>query len=83
MREVREETGLETEFVSLLSFRHMHGFRWSTDDIYFICLLKPLTRKVTIDDEEISASKWVDVSGGMKQCSVQLNLLTKDTLGQI
>ena len=62
VREVREETGVETEFVSLLCFRHMHALRWGTDDIYFVCLLKPLTSEVNIDQKEIAASKWVDVS---------------------
>ena len=62
IREVREETGIETEFVSLLCFRHMHEVRWGTDDLYFVCLLKPLSSEVKMDGKEISACKWIDVS---------------------
>lgn len=62
IREVKEETGIETEFVSLLSFRHIHEFRWGTDDLYFVCLLRPLSSNVKIDEQEISACKWIDVS---------------------
>ncbi len=72
---MREETGIETEFITLLSFRHMHKFRFGTDDIYFICLLKPLTDKVAIDHGEIAACKWIDVSKSIiclyTQCHVK------------
>ena len=61
MREVKEETGIETEFVSLLCFRHMHQFRWGNSDLFFTCLLKPLTIDVVIDHSEISEYKWIKV----------------------
>lgn len=62
VREVKEETGIDTEFVSILCFRHMRDIRWHTDDLYFICLLRPLTTDVTMDRREIAAYKWIDVS---------------------
>uniref|UniRef100_A0A914C0N2 Nudix hydrolase domain-containing protein n=1 Tax=Acrobeloides nanus TaxID=290746 RepID=A0A914C0N2_9BILA len=41
-REVLEETGVETEFVCLLTFRHSLTYRYpKTADIYFLCVLKP------------------------------------------
>lgn len=66
MREVKEETGIETEFVSLLCFRHMHQFRWGNSDFFFICLLKPLTVDVVIDRSEISEYKWIKVCHNQK-----------------
>ena len=61
IRETWEETGVKTEFLAMLCFRHMHGYRWGTDDIYFACLLRPLTTEVTINPAEIADAKWMDV----------------------
>ena len=62
IRETFEETGVKTEFVAMLCFRHMHEYRWGTDDLYFACLLRPLTTDVTINPTEIADAKWMDVS---------------------
>jgi 8-oxo-dGTP pyrophosphatase MutT (NUDIX family) len=61
IRETWEETGIRSEFVSMLCFRHMHGYRWGTDDIYFACLLRPLTTDITVHPAEIADAKWMDV----------------------
>ena len=61
VRETWEETGIRSQFVSMLCFRHMHGYRWGTDDIYFACLLRPLTTDITIHPAEIADAKWMDV----------------------
>jgi ADP-ribose pyrophosphatase YjhB (NUDIX family) len=41
-REVKEETGVDATFQSLVAFRHMHGFRFGMADIYNICVLTAL-----------------------------------------
>ena len=61
-REVLEETGIQTTFVSLICFRHMLNFRFGCSDIYFICQLKPLTQDINIDTREIADARWMDVS---------------------
>ena len=61
IRETFEETGIKTEFVAVLMFRHMHDYHFGAGDIYFACLLRPLTTDVAIDTEEIAAAKWMDV----------------------
>lgn len=60
-REVREETGVETEFISLNTFRHWHGYHFGKSDIYFVCRLKPLSHAITIDDSEIHKAVWMPV----------------------
>ncbi|GMT32298.1 hypothetical protein PFISCL1PPCAC_23595, partial [Pristionchus fissidentatus] len=41
-REVREETGVETVGVSVLSFRQVNAAKWKdTGDIYFLIVMKP------------------------------------------
>jgi 8-oxo-dGTP pyrophosphatase MutT (NUDIX family) len=62
IREVKEETGIDTEFVSVLCFRHMHELKWGIDDLYFICLLRPLNTNIVMDEAEISACKWMKVA---------------------
>ncbi|XP_031553931.1 nudix hydrolase 8-like isoform X1 [Actinia tenebrosa] len=60
-REVLEETGIETEFVSMVCFRHIPDFRFECSDLYFICLLKPLNNEIKRDSSEISDAKWMDL----------------------
>ena len=59
IREVLEETGVKTEFVSISSFRHIHEYRYRKSDIYFVALLKPLSNKITPQTEEIEECKWM------------------------
>lgn len=59
MREVREETGIETCFQGLVCFRHWHGYRFGTSDIYFICRLAPLTCEIRPQEEEIAECLWM------------------------
>ncbi|XP_067033618.1 uncharacterized protein [Acropora muricata] len=60
-REVLEETGIETEFISLVCFRHLLNFRFGCADIYFICHLKPLTQEIKRDPGEIADAQWMDL----------------------
>ena len=62
IRETLEETGIRTEFVSVLQFRHMHAYNWGIDDLYFTCLLRPLSSNIQANSREIAAAKWIDVS---------------------
>lgn len=61
MREVAEETGVITQFEALLCFRHWHGYRFGKSDIYFICRLRPLTRDIVMQEDEIAACRWLPV----------------------
>lgn len=40
-REVREETGVDSTFHSVLSLRHQHDVQFGNSDMYFICRLMP------------------------------------------
>ena len=61
-REVFEETGIETEFISLVCFRHLLNFRFGCSDLYFTCLLRPLNQDINFDSREIADAQWMDVS---------------------
>jgi 8-oxo-dGTP pyrophosphatase MutT (NUDIX family) len=65
VREVWEETGVESEFVALLAFRHMHRFRFGKSDLYFVCLCKPKDSSTlpdpNPDPHEIALCQWFDL----------------------
>lgn len=61
IREVLEETGVRTQFESLVCFRHWHGYRYGKSDIYFVCRLSPLSEEVTIQTEELDECFWMPV----------------------
>ena len=60
-REVREETGVQTRFESLVCFRHCHGYRYGKSDIDFVARLAPLSEEVTMQTEEIEECFWMPV----------------------
>ncbi len=59
VREVFEETGIETRFVSLACFRNQHGYRYDKSDIYFVCRLEPLSHEITKQEDEIEDCIWM------------------------
>ncbi|MFW5745120.1 MAG: NUDIX domain-containing protein, partial [Spirochaetota bacterium] len=61
VREVEEETGIRTEFVSLVCFRHWHGYRHGKSDIYFVTRLRPLMHEIELDPAEIAECFWMPV----------------------
>lgn len=61
IREVKEETGVDTEFDALVCFRHWHGYRYGKSDIYFVCRLRPVSHDISIQVEEIAESLWMPV----------------------
>ena len=60
-----EETGVEAEMVSVLSFRHTHQSQWGRDDLYFVCRMKPVMNEdgslpTPVPQEgEISEARWI------------------------
>uniref|UniRef100_A0A1J3H8B6 Nudix hydrolase n=1 Tax=Noccaea caerulescens TaxID=107243 RepID=A0A1J3H8B6_NOCCA len=59
VREVKEETGVDTEFLEVIAFRHAHNVAFEKSDLFFICMLKALSDKIIIDNLEIKAAKWM------------------------
>jgi ADP-ribose pyrophosphatase YjhB (NUDIX family) len=60
VREVHEETGIETEFVSILNIRQSHTALFGKSDLFFVCLLRPKTTTINMQPAEISACDWID-----------------------
>lgn len=58
IREVLEETGVHTEFVKLLCFRQAHQVLFGKSDMFFVCVLRPLSQDITIQEAELVAADW-------------------------
>jgi ADP-ribose pyrophosphatase YjhB (NUDIX family) len=63
VREVFEETGIQSQFVGLQGFGSKKVFRFGKSNIYFLCRLNALTEQIDIQDiDEIAEAKWCDVT---------------------
>lgn len=62
-REVLEETGIEADFIGVITFRHQHKFRHNCSDFYFICLMHPSNpdQKINPCQQEIADCQWMDL----------------------
>lgn len=75
VREVWEETGVQTRFDAVVAMRNMHGYRYGKSDIYVICRLIPLTTNITIQPEEIEECMWMPVPDYL--ASLQVSVFNK------
>lgn len=58
---MKEETGIATKFVSLVSVRHAHRFNFGCSDLYFVMALTPIDDIELVNcPREIADSKWMD-----------------------
>ncbi|CAL5039516.1 unnamed protein product [Urochloa decumbens] len=77
VREVKEETGIDAEFVEVLAFRQSHKAFFDKSDLFFVCLLRPLSYDITKQDSEIEACQWMPVEEFAAQPFVQKHELVK------
>ncbi|KAJ8754392.1 hypothetical protein K2173_002843 [Erythroxylum novogranatense] len=80
IREVKEETGIDTEFVEVIAFRHAHNVAFDKSDLFFVCMLKPLTTQICVDDFEIHAAKWMPLVEFMEQPLIQEDKMFKQII---
>lgn len=59
IREVKEETGIDTEFVEVLAFRQSHKVFFGKSDLFFVCMMRPLSFDIQIQELEIEAAQWM------------------------
>ncbi|XP_057537599.1 nudix hydrolase 2 [Amaranthus tricolor] len=56
-REVKEETGVITDFLDLLGLRQHHKAFFLKSDLFFVCLLQPLSSNIQVQESEIEAAQ--------------------------
>ncbi|XWS49143.1 hypothetical protein CRYUN_Cryun13aG0138300 [Craigia yunnanensis] len=80
VREVKEETGIDTEFLEVVAFRHVHNVAFEKSDLFFICMLKPLSTQIMVDDHEIQAAKWMPLVEFVQQPLIQEDCMFKKVI---
>ncbi|XP_057449782.1 nudix hydrolase 8-like isoform X2 [Lotus japonicus] len=77
IREVKEETGIDTEFIEVIAFRHAHNVAFGKSDLFFICMLRSLSSEIIVDDLEIKAAKWMPLDEFVEQHFIQEDSMFK------
>ncbi|XP_077156488.1 nucleoside diphosphate-linked moiety X motif 6 isoform X2 [Paroedura picta] len=64
IREVFEETGIKSEFKSLISIRqqHRHPGAFGKSDMYIVCRLEPRSFNITFCQQECLRCEWIDLA---------------------
>ncbi|BFG27285.1 nudix hydrolase 2 isoform X2 [Prunus yedoensis var. nudiflora] len=75
VREVKEETGIDSEFVEILAFRQSHKSFFEKSDLFFVCMMQPLSFDIQKQDQEIEAAQWMAFEEYAAQPFVQNNEL--------
>ena len=60
VREVLEETSIQSRPIGVMSFREKMNYQFDRPDIYYLVLLEPLTFEYKIDPIEITECEWMD-----------------------
>ncbi|KAM1256145.1 hypothetical protein ACFX1Q_030295 [Malus domestica] len=92
VREVKEETGIDAEFLEILAFRYQfatlnscafklksckHTRPLEKSDLIFLCMLRPLTFDIQKQELEIKAAKWIPLEEFAAQPVAQKHELFK------
>ncbi|KAI4971232.1 hypothetical protein ZWY2020_002146 [Hordeum vulgare] len=77
VREVKEETGVDAEFVEVVAFRQSHKAYFEKSDLFFVCILRPLSVDITKQESEIEDAQWMPVEEFAAQPFVQKHELVK------
>ncbi|KAL6006040.1 nudix (nucleoside diphosphate linked moiety X)-type motif 8 [Asimina triloba] len=80
VREVKEETGIDTAFVEVTAFRHAHLVAFEKSDLLFICMLRPLSFDISIDESEIEAAKWMPLDEVLAQPFYQEDCMSRKAI---
>ncbi|XP_021842667.2 nudix hydrolase 2 [Spinacia oleracea] len=77
IREVKEETGVDAEFVEVVAFRQTHKAFFDKSDLFFLCFLRPLSFKIQKQELEIEAAQWMSIPEFTAQPFAQKSSLFK------
>ncbi|KAF7847554.1 hypothetical protein BT93_L2846 [Corymbia citriodora subsp. variegata] len=61
VREVKEETGVDTKFVEVLCFRQGHESFFTNSDLFFLCVLQPEPSAIDIQKVESESAQWMPI----------------------
>ena len=62
VREVKEETGIDVQFDSIISLGHFYPHQFHKSNLYILCIANAKSFEINIEDtNEILEAKWVDI----------------------
>ncbi|KAF9664366.1 hypothetical protein SADUNF_Sadunf16G0011100 [Salix dunnii] len=77
MREVKEETAIDTEFVEVLAFWQSHKSFFEKSSLHFVCMLRPLSFDIQKQESEIEDAQWMPWDDYVAQPFVQKHELSR------
>ncbi|KAL8463029.1 hypothetical protein ACS0TY_033208 [Phlomoides rotata] len=77
VREVKEETGIDSKFLEILAFRQSHKSFFEKSDLFFVCMMQPLSRDIQPQEAEIEAAQWMPYEEYIAQPFIQKHELLK------
>ncbi|KAG6514771.1 hypothetical protein ZIOFF_025141 [Zingiber officinale] len=52
---------IDTEFIEVLAFRQCHKSFFDKSDLFFICMLRPISSDIKKQDSEVEAAEWIPI----------------------
>ncbi|KAL0310796.1 UNVERIFIED_CONTAM: Nudix hydrolase 2 [Sesamum angustifolium] len=77
VREVKEETGIDAKFLEILAFRQSHKSFFEKSDLFFVCMMQPLSSDIRPQEAEIEAAQWMPYEEYVAQPFVQKHELPR------
>ncbi|XP_022848266.1 nudix hydrolase 2-like isoform X1 [Olea europaea var. sylvestris] len=77
VREVKEETGIDSIFLEILAFRQSHKSFFDKSDLFFVCMMQPLSFDIKPQESEIEAAQWMPYEEYAAQPFVQKHELLR------
>ncbi|CAI9756684.1 unnamed protein product [Fraxinus pennsylvanica] len=77
VREVKEEAGIDSKFVEILAFRQSHKSFFDKSDLFFVCMMQPLSFDIKPQEAEIEAAQWMPYEEYATQPFVQKHELLR------
>ncbi|XP_073303196.1 nudix hydrolase 2-like isoform X2 [Primulina huaijiensis] len=59
VREVKEETGIDSKFLEILALRQSHKSFFGKSDLFFVCMMQALSFEIQPQEAEIEAAQWM------------------------
>uniref|UniRef100_A0A0D6R947 Nudix hydrolase domain-containing protein n=1 Tax=Araucaria cunninghamii TaxID=56994 RepID=A0A0D6R947_ARACU len=80
IREIKEETGVDTQFIDLVGFRHSHNVVFEKSDLFFLCMLRPLSSDIVAQELEIEQAQWMPLDEFVAQPYYKEHVTLKEML---
>ncbi|GLJ16406.1 hypothetical protein SUGI_0278370 [Cryptomeria japonica] len=77
IREIKEETGVDTQFIELVGFRHSHHATFEKSDLFFLCILRPISFEIVVQELEIDKAQWMPLEDFVSQSYYENSSLKK------